>query len=130
MSNEDARLKKPPSLYLEVWSRDKWTCQYCGYRAQDFKTWWNGHFSLDHVVPLAHGGSHSTDNLVVTCGQCNNHKRDFYDDGMADLPLDARISIVREHLAQMASTQHSAWYRKFVEGNLNGDPQQSFLEGL
>lgn len=30
---------------------------------------------IDHVMPLAHGGAHSADNLVMACGRCNRRKR-------------------------------------------------------
>lgn len=30
----------------------------------------------DHIVPLARGGTHSVENLCVSCGDCNRHKHD------------------------------------------------------
>lgn len=45
-------------------------CAYCGEhtKAKDRH--------LDHVWPLARGGTHSADNLVMACAECNRSKRD------------------------------------------------------
>ena len=50
----------------EVFLRDKFTCQYCGKRAQDL--------TLDHVVPRRQHGPHSWDNVVAACTRCNLRK--------------------------------------------------------
>lgn len=34
-------------------------------------------FTVDHIHPLAKGGLHSKDNLVVACFNCNSNKRDL-----------------------------------------------------
>jgi len=43
------------------------TCIYCGSKE---------HLTLDHILPLNQGGSHSEDNLVVACRSCNCSKQD------------------------------------------------------
>ncbi len=50
----------------EVWERDNYTCVYCGETQN---------LSVDHIKPLAKGGSHSPDNLCVACISCNSSKR-------------------------------------------------------
>jgi 5-methylcytosine-specific restriction endonuclease McrA len=40
-------------------------CTYCGV---------SGKMTLDHVVPIQRGGSHSVGNLVPACGPCNFSK--------------------------------------------------------
>lgn len=40
-------------------------CAYCGA---------NGKLTLDHVIPLARGGSHRLENLVAACKSCNSRK--------------------------------------------------------
>ena len=40
-------------------------CAYCGSAER---------LTLDHVVALANGGSHTEDNLVVACKSCNSSK--------------------------------------------------------
>jgi 5-methylcytosine-specific restriction endonuclease McrA len=52
------------------WLRQDKTCAYCGCTLTS-KT-----REFDHVQPLAQGGTHTADNLVVTCRPCNRLKRD------------------------------------------------------
>jgi 5-methylcytosine-specific restriction endonuclease McrA len=33
--------------------------------------------SVDHVIPLARGGTNTLDNLVIACVRCNNEKNDM-----------------------------------------------------
>lgn len=51
------------------------------YAAQGGRCWWcgtglNGAYQIDHVVPLAKGGSNHADNLVCACAPCNRSKSD------------------------------------------------------
>ena len=43
-------------------------CHYCGCQLR----WENS--TLDHVVPLARGGTHQASNLVLACHRCNQLK--------------------------------------------------------
>lgn len=63
-----------------VHERDSWTCHICGDPvdrdaiAPDLAA-----AVLDHVIPLARGGSHSEDNLKTAHFYCNSVKRDLVD---------------------------------------------------
>lgn len=46
-------------------------CVYCATHL-DFES-----ATLDHVYPLAKGGTHDAGNLVVACGRCNRLKGDY-----------------------------------------------------
>jgi hypothetical protein len=46
-------------------------CFYCGLRTNPFAT-----FCVDHVYPVARGGSNDIANLVPCCRRCNASKRD------------------------------------------------------
>lgn len=50
---------------FEVLRRDNHTCQYCGQMAPDVT------LHIDHVEPVALGGSDKPDNLVTACKDCN-----------------------------------------------------------
>jgi 5-methylcytosine-specific restriction endonuclease McrA len=51
-----------------LFARDRNRCQYCG---RIFPT---NDLSIDHVVPRAHGGGDSWENLVCACIKCNAKK--------------------------------------------------------
>lgn len=42
-------------------------------------------FSIDHADPVSRGGTHTLDNLVVCCADCNNAKGDMTDREFTDL---------------------------------------------
>jgi len=59
--------KWPPTIKSVkdfIFSRDNNLCHYCGEPASQ----------IDHKVPVSHGGSNVTTNLVASCAKCNNLK--------------------------------------------------------
>ena len=46
-------------------------CHYCGIKMV-FRE-----ITMDHLVPLARGGKSSKDNLVPSCKDCNNKKKNM-----------------------------------------------------
>lgn len=52
----------------EVMRRDNHACRYCGAMAPNAK------LTIDHVVPVALGGSDDPSNLVTACRDCNAGK--------------------------------------------------------
>lgn len=51
-----------------IFNRDDYKCQYC---ARDFA---QKDLTLDHVVPVKHGGPKTWENLVTCCRLCNQKK--------------------------------------------------------
>ena len=51
-----------------VFTRDKYTCQYCGERPP------RSQLNLDHVIPRALGGRTTWENVVCSCVECNRDK--------------------------------------------------------
>lgn len=51
-----------------VFSRDKFTCQYCGDRPP------RSQLNLDHVIPRSLGGRTTWENVVCSCVDCNRRK--------------------------------------------------------
>lgn len=49
-----------------ILKRDQHTCAYCGEDANE----------VDHVIPVAHGGTDDEWNLVAACRRCNLKKSD------------------------------------------------------
>jgi len=50
---------------FNLFLRDGFRCQYCGAKTE---------LTFDHVVPRAHGGVTSWENVVAACSPCNLHK--------------------------------------------------------
>ena len=60
----------PNSTRFEVFKRDSFTCQYCGAAAPDVI------LNVDHINPVAHGGTNDILNLITSCFTCNSGKSD------------------------------------------------------
>lgn len=71
----------------EVLRRDNHTCRYCGATAP------NVPLRIDHVTPVALGGTDNPDNLVTACQDCNAGKSSTSPD--ASLVADVREDALR-----------------------------------
>ena len=65
MAKREAIGKK---LRFEVFKRDKFTCQYCGEKAPEVV------LNVDHINPVAKGGTNEILNLITSCFSCNSGK--------------------------------------------------------
>lgn len=61
-------------LRFRILRRDKFTCQYCGKSPKTDET---VVLEVDHIKPLAKGGTWDDGNLVTSCKSCNLGKSDF-----------------------------------------------------
>ena len=73
--NTNSRLKRQNAMVNNKCSKEELTywystteqiCTYCG--ATSIK------LTLDHIVPLSKGGTHTTDNFALACSKCNCSK--------------------------------------------------------
>lgn len=55
---------------INVLTRDKYTCQYCGHKFA------MSELNYDHVIPRSRGGKTEWTNIVASCFTCNGRKRD------------------------------------------------------
>ena len=53
---------------FEVFKRDQFACQYCGAHPPA------AILHVDHIHPVAEGGSNDPDNLITACAACNGGK--------------------------------------------------------
>ena len=67
------RIPIPPEVRKYVFQRDKYQCQSCG------KTKLETQLTIDHIIPLARGGSNDISNLHTLCFTCNQKKTDNLD---------------------------------------------------
>jgi len=67
---------------LNIFERDRNTCQYCG------RTFERKELNLDHVLPRDRGGVTSWENIVCSCIPCNSRKANR-------LPHEAGMRLIR-----------------------------------
>jgi 5-methylcytosine-specific restriction endonuclease McrA len=71
--NRRALMRQAPGTHTAIdvrtqYDRQKGRCSWCGCKV----AWRRKH--VDHVVPLALGGSNGPENLVIACAHCNDSK--------------------------------------------------------
>ncbi|MDY6804813.1 MAG: HNH endonuclease [Cyanobacteriota bacterium] len=67
------RIKIPPEVRKYVFDRDRNQCQSCG------KTGSETQLTIDHIIPLALGGTNDISNLQTLCRPCNSQKKHHLD---------------------------------------------------
>lgn len=71
VERENSAMRRAPiskKARFEIFKRDKFTCKYCGATPSDAP------LQVDHIHPVADGGSSAPDNLVTACLPCNQGK--------------------------------------------------------
>lgn len=69
-STKAKRTSSGKRLRFEIFKRDAFTCQYCGAQPPDVV------LVVDHITPVAAGGSNDPLNLITACQACNQGKAD------------------------------------------------------
>ncbi len=67
------RISIPSAVRKYVFERNKYQCQSCGKQHGETD------LTIDHIIPLARGGSNDISNLQVLCFSCNRKKTDQID---------------------------------------------------
>lgn len=75
-----------PGIRFKAFTRDNFTCQYCGRSATEVI------IEIDHKLPLSKGGKNNLENLVTACRECNR--------GKADMKITPNIEDFFEQLKQ------------------------------
>ncbi len=73
MLKKTKRIKIPNSVRNYVFNRDNYQCKSCGKSNKQTT------LNIDHIIPLAKGGSNDMSNLQTLCEQCNRKKKDNLD---------------------------------------------------
>lgn len=68
-----ARRKNAPGRHTAadvqaIGGRQKWRCAWCGKPC-------DGNYHVDHIIPLARGGSNGPENICIACPPCNLSKK-------------------------------------------------------
>lgn len=104
------RKSLPNRLRFEVFKRDKFRCQYCGVPSPEAV------LQVDHVHPVAEGGTDDLANLVASCFECNSGKSDkLLSDDSAIAKQRAELERQQERVEQI---EMIARWREFVADDL------------
>jgi len=92
------RRRVSPEIQILVRQRANRLCEYC----HTSERWQYVQFTIDHVIPLAQGGSDDPDNLALACFHCNRRKADkltaLEPDSGEEVPLfNPRQNVWSEH---------------------------------
>lgn len=112
---------------FEVLRRDKHTCQYCGAKAPDVE------LRIDHVEPVALGGSDKPENLVAACHDCNAGKTSIAPDsplvkGLSDraaayaLGMVDKMTRLRASFSEFNDEYFDVFWEKWHAWNRGGKP--------
>jgi len=94
-------MRVPAALRESVLLRDNYRCAYCLTSQENS----GQRLQIDHIIPRAHGGMTTLDNLCACCASCNSHKaaRLFGLDPASD------NAVQLFHPGQQAWRDHFAW---------------------
>jgi hypothetical protein len=89
------RIAISKKLRFDVFKRDGFQCVYCGAHPSETVL-----LEVDHVHPVAEGGSNDMDNLVTACWDCNRGKGAAL---LSSIPqsLEEKAAVVAEREAQI-----------------------------
>lgn len=110
-------------IRFEVFKRDSFTCQYCGAKAPDVV------LHVDHIEPVAQGGTNNILNLVTACDDCNCGK------GAVRLSDDSAIEKSRKQAELLQERREqiemiAAWYREIsTQEDLISTTASEFIPG-
>lgn len=98
---------------FEVFKRDRFACQYCGQHPPAVL------LEIDHITPIARGGSDDEANLITACQDCNR--------GKAAVPLSVAPRSLKERTAQAQELEAQLLgYREIMDARAARIQQDAF----
>lgn len=97
-------------LRFEILRRDNFRCNYCGATSDETE------LHVDHLVPVALGGTDDAHNLVTACADCNSGKSSTNLDSTHVDQVQERLSLADAALAQAIENRQAkrTQYRKQI----------------
>lgn len=96
-----ARKSTGKAQRFRIFARDGWRCRYCGNQPPKVV------LVIDHVVPVAAGGTSDDTNLITSCEHCNQGKGSKVLETLAPTGDDA-MRLAQEYAEQKALADASA----------------------
>jgi HNH endonuclease len=88
-------------LKAEVFERARGLCEYCCSQSMFSPN----SFEIEHIVPVSRGGETTSENLALSCSNCNSHKSNKIE---AEDPLSAKV-VPLFHPRRMDWDEHFTW---------------------
>lgn len=98
--------------------RGEVSCVWC-QKLLDFNN-----LSLDHMIPISHGGSHWIENILPSCETCNNHRMSLPAEVFARYALKPNLDLLENRTKKISDDprkHHSFWKKhlSFYHGKYN-----------
>lgn len=110
---ESMKKRKPisKSKRFRIFSRDKFRCRYCGLESDRVT------LVVDHIIPVAKGGTDDDSNLLTSCEDCNQGKSAKELGKIAPTVQDERLiqQEMREQIAQAKIAKAAAIARSTTD---------------
>lgn len=89
-----------------VFTRDNFTCLYCGYKPNDIKE-----LQLEHIIPKSRGGKTTWTNTVCSCYKCNTKKGDKtpQEAGMKLMRKPFKPKVLAPNKIRIKDDRYSCW---------------------
>ena len=91
----------PQSVRGRVRRRANQLCEYC----HTSERWQYTLFTVDHVVPIARGGTDSFDNLALACSYCNRQKGQQ----VSDIDPQSQVEVALYNPREASWAEHFCW---------------------
>lgn len=88
-------------LRFSIFTRDGYTCRYCGKQAGDVI------LHIDHIIPVSKGGTNDESNLITSCIDCNLGKSNLLTQVSAPTEMD-RLRMIQDSLEQSIAATFAA----------------------
>lgn len=87
-----------------IFLRDRYLCQYCGKKLTKQEC------TLDHVLPISHGGKSTFENSTTSCSPCNSGKANNYKIKPKNKPYKPDFwELVNKRKEQGFQIKHDSW---------------------
>jgi regulator of replication initiation timing len=98
LSEREGRQPIPRQLRHEVFVRDGYRCRECGASVEDGAT-----LEIDHILPVAKGGTNDIDNLQTLCKECNRAKYtdEWVGGNLGAKALEEELKYLQEKIQQL-----------------------------